>query len=212
MALDELYFVLFLYKVELKIMSEPIYSSNETEIITEEDMNKRSTKKATNKFSLKERVFQVCKQFENENKEITCEAVQKITKGSERNVSKYIKDWNENKKSSVAVQNSSDIKVQSSKETVQTAEEIVQNVLNNYNQQDSIDANEAKKRGVERYVAIPAGEEAIIRFFFENPDMLPEPYKQQLEEITNASEETMNARSAKYEVNFFTSMVLESFQ
>jgi Plasmid replication region DNA-binding N-term len=194
-------------------MSESIPSSNEKEIMTEDEMNEISTKKATNELSLRERVFQACKQFENENKEITCEAVRKITKGSERNVSKYIKDWDDNKNgSALTVQNSSYIEIQSELEMVQTTEETVQTVLNSYNQQHNIDADEARKRGAERYVAIRAGEEEIIQFLFDNPDKLPEPYKQKLEEITNASKEKMNARSAKYEVDFFITMVLESIQ
>jgi Plasmid replication region DNA-binding N-term len=213
MTLHSFEFVLFLYKYGINTMSESTAFGNEKEIINNDNMKQNSTKKTTNQLSLRERVFQVCKQFEDENKEITWQAVRQKTKGSQRNVSKYIQEWNDNKnRSSLAVQNSSSTEVKISKKMLQATEETVQAVLNNYEQQHSIDVDQAIKRGAERYIAMRAGEEAIVQFFFDHPDQLPEPYKQQLEEITNASDEKINARSARYEVDFFTQMVLESIR
>lgn len=197
-------------------MSDHIFQTNETELSTKEEINEliieEKTKtevevKTANQPSLRERVFQACDNLESKQKNITRKAVREITKGSDRDISKYMKEWREGKNERTqAMQDSTHIDPQTSKEVVQT-------IPINFNQElHQDDANMAMQGAASRAAEIMITEEKLMQYYLQNPDQLPEELKQEIAQAQKDTDEMLNARLMMYKVDSFTEMVLSSLQ
>ncbi len=188
-------------------MFDDTFQTNETELSTKEEINEliieQKTKtevelKTANQPSLRERVFQTCDNLESKQKKITRDIVRKITRGSDRDLSKYIKEWRESKnKRTQAMQGSTHINLQT--------------IPINFNQE--LHRNNAK---IAMLAAKQAAEVMIIKekltqHYLENPDQLPDELKQEVAQAQKDTDE-MLARLINYKADSFTELILSSLQ
>lgn len=197
-------------------MFDDTFQTNETELSTKEEINEliieQKTKtevevKTANQPSLRERVFQTCDNLESKQKKITRDIVRGITKGSDRDLSKYIKEWREGKnKRTQAMQGSTHINPQTSKE-------VEQKIPINFNQElHQDDAKTAMEGAARRAAEIIITEEKLMQYYLQNPDQLPDELKQEVAQAQKDTHEMLKARSMMYEVENFTELVLSSLQ
>jgi Plasmid replication region DNA-binding N-term len=224
-------------------MPDQISRTNETKLSTEEELNEFSTEneltelsaedeltelgteeetEVTKEPSLRERVFRVCDEFNLTGKNITRDLVRNRTGGSCRDLSKYIKEWRENKgdiksddnennnKGALVVQQNSNIETQSSEQIIQT-EDRVQTIKTSLVKRQSKNAASVAMTSANRAAGVIIAEEKGFQYLLENPDQLPSELKEQVAKAISESDELMNERSARFELNFFTEMVLANF-
>lgn len=193
-------------------MSDKFEQTNETEFgteteedmdefdVEEDDMEETATK---NEPKLRERVFFACESFEQEGKKVTRDAIRAVTRGSDRDVSRYIKEWKEWKefknKGALAVQGSSDIEAQAPQQIVQTV------VIN---QRINQDADKVRKASSTRATNILVGYELGTQHFLENPSELDEELQEIIAQAKSSTDEKLDGFTARYEVNFFAKMVI----
>lgn len=205
-------------------MSEQTFRTNETELTAEEidEVSSEEDTEVTKEPTLREKVFKVCDTFKTEGKKITRDTIRPITGGSDRDLSKYLKEWkrsmnnNQNKddneergEGTLVIQSSTNIEVQSHGETVQVEEEV----------------QTIKTRTLKRHVKVTAGavinganrvanelvtEEQAYQYLMENPDQLPLELKQEVEKAMSESDRIRNERAVKFETSFFIEEVIAS--
>jgi Plasmid replication region DNA-binding N-term len=155
--------------------------------------------------SLKEKVFLACDNMQAENKKITRESVRKITGGSDRDLSQFIKEWKESK--ALTVQNQS-----STIDNVPTENPDIPQGDSSYLDESADDFSKVARRGAERAAAILAGEEAVIAHLLQNPHLLPEDLKQQVQKYQSKTNTLVSEKQQQYEPDFFAQAVISQFQ
>ena len=160
-------------------MIEANSHTNETELNNTDTTKQKKT-------SLRERVFLACEYLESNNTKTTRDAVLKITGGSCRDLSRYINEWRESKKQNTTIPPTSNDR---------------QTINNNFSDmQNTISLQMASaKRATEIIIA----QEKSVQYFLENPDQLPEEFKQEIAKAKNETYDIMNKRWKRYGGSIF---------
>lgn len=170
-----------------------------------------------NEKTLREKVFEACNVMAQEKINITRSAVRARTGGSDRDISKYIAEWKaEYQKNALAMSTSNELSQQSEESNSINNGNVPNSVPNlgtgAYSQNPQSDIEIVARRGAERAAAMLAGENALIGFFLENPDKLPEDLKQKVEAVTTRSNQIIERRQQQYNPDFFVQQAIAQFQ
>ncbi len=161
-------------------MAETNFYTNEIELDNQE---KIEAKKAP---SLRERVFLACNFLESQNAKMTRDAVRAITKGSCRDLSRYMREWRESKNSNT---------------TISATSNDGQDVNNSFG--DSKNTVSLAMTSAKCAAEIILAHEKSVQYFLENPDKLPEEFKQEIAKAKNETYDIMNKRWKRYAGSVF---------
>jgi Plasmid replication region DNA-binding N-term len=159
--------------------------------------------------TLKEKVFLVCNNMQISGDKITRESVRIRTGGSDRDLSRYIKEWRESK--ALTVQNPEGSTI--SNGTISSKNLVQQNTQEStYSNTPNEDISQIARRAAERAAALIVGENAVVAHLLENPDQLPEDLKQQVEAYKSRINATVERRQEQYNPDFFAQAAIAQFQ
>ncbi|GBE95662.1 DNA-binding protein [Nostoc cycadae] len=159
--------------------------------------------------TLREKVFLNCDIMQAAGEKITRDAVRQRTGGSDRDLSKYIKEWRESK--AIVVQNSTENLATTG--TDFSDDEVQElNAVSEYSNTPSDDLAQVARRGAERAAALLAGEEAVVLHLLENPDQLPDDLKQQVDNYRSRTATAINKRQENYDPSFFAKMAISKLK
>ncbi|BAZ18768.1 hypothetical protein NIES4071_106530 (plasmid) [Calothrix sp. NIES-4071] len=219
-------------------MSEQVSTDQETELSTNDELNtqKPGAVEETEtteqvKKPLRERVFAACEELITEGRNVTRDSVREKTRGSDRDLSQYIKEWRAAKAASntqtsegaediddsetagkLVVQNKNDIVSSKNDNNIQTPDQVVQTVKTRVVKKRNKSLGDAVRDGANQAAGVLVTEERVFQSLLENPDLLPLDLKQEVEKAMNDSDELMKSRSARFELSFFVEDALSSLR
>lgn len=221
-------------------MSEQICTNQETELSTIEeelstkeklDTNEDNIEKKSKRAILREKVFDACELLYSQGINPTRDKVRPITKGSDRDISDFMKEWRASKNvqndddttqntnttdenntaGQLVVQTSNDIIQNKNENNIQTSSEVLETTpINSYNDPDNV--AEIAISALNRAKGMILTEEKIVQHFFKNPDQMPEKIKQEIAKAKSETNAMINERSATFEVDFFMKKALMSLE
>jgi len=160
--------------------------------------------------TLKEKVFDACDAIANSGGKVIRDKVRECTKGSDRDISKYIAEWKASKESAITVTETSKIS-QEEQESAAISDKSVPSAQA-YSTTPEDDIALVDRRGAERAAAILAGEDAVVAYLLENPHKLPADLLVTVEETRAKLNQTVESRQEQYNPDFFVQMVIAQFQ
>ncbi len=159
--------------------------------------------------TLKEKVFDVCDALANSGEKITRDKVRECTKGSDRDISKYIAEWKASKETAITVAGTSLIS-QQQQESAAISSETVPNPVPIQPVISQADIYQVKLNAAERVKSLRIAEIQIARAMQENPNLLPEEIKQEIAEAEMAAISTPLSHRSYYDPNTLTQAVIAS--
>lgn len=175
--------------------------------MTEENRTENQEQQTVQKeLSLREKVFEACHDIEISGEKITRALVREKTGGSDRDLSKYIREYRESVQSEEVESTESELAIReegtvsSKNEDLETEEIEYQQA---YSDKPEIDMAAIARRGAEKAAALLVGEQAVTNHLLENPDQLPPDLKKQVEFYQAKTKEIEQKRQEQYDPDFF---------
>ena len=164
--------------------------------------------------TLKEKVFDVCDAIANSGGKVIRDKVRECTKGSDRDISKYIAEWKASKETAITVTETSTLS-QQEQESAAISDKSVPNSVPSaqaYSTTPEDDIALVARRGAERAAAMLAAEDAVVGYLLENPNQLPADLRVTVEETRAKLNQTVESRQEQYNPDFFAQMAIAQFQ
>lgn len=159
--------------------------------------------------SLKDKVFEACDYLENANQKVTREKVQEQTGGNSRDVSKYINEWKASKETAITVAQTSEL-AQSEQELTAISDESESNSVPIQSVTLNADIEQIKLNAAERVKAMKIAELHVTRAMLENPDLIPEDIRQEIEAAEMATISTPPFHQGYYDPKVLAQAVIAS--
>jgi hypothetical protein len=154
--------------------------------------------------SLQEKVFLACDHMQAAEEKITREAVRQRTGGSDRDLSRLINEWRESKKSQALVKVEEEPPQLQHHEEEQVSEKAIAPTISR------ADIEQIKVEAQQRVRAKRLAVIQVARAYEENPELLPEDLRQEIEAAEMAAIATPLSQKPYYDPNALAQLVIGS--